>query len=260
MSDSPWYADRFDATYLETYAHRDRAEAARATQGILVPLGLQGRRVLDLCCGAGRYLEPLVAAGAETVGLDLSAPLLGAARAALGGHAALVRADMQRLPFRAACFDRVINMFTSFGYLPEPDDDRAVLEEVARVLVPDGVFVLDTFNSELVRDGLEPETHRTVGRWEVVERRRLDAGRVVKEIAMQSGNEIRRYREDVRLWMPGALIAAVEGAGFVVRSTYGDYDAGAFDARCSPRLVIAASRSSARGSAPSEAACAPSRR
>jgi SAM-dependent methyltransferase len=260
VSDSPWYADRFDATYLETYAHRDRAEAERATQCILAPLGLQGRRVLDLCCGAGRHLGPLVSQGARAVGLDLSAPLLSAARAAVDGGAALVRADMQRLPFRPASFDHVINMFTSFGYLPQPEDDRAVLDEVARVLAPGGMFVLDTFNAERVRDGIEPETRRTVGRWEVVERRRLEAGRVIKDIAMQSGSEIRRYREDVRLWMPGVLAAAVEAAGFTVRATHGDYDGGAFDAQRSPRCVIVGCRASGTGPSSTEAACEPSPR
>jgi double-stranded uracil-DNA glycosylase len=68
--------------------HRSEAEAftARVADGALR---------LDLGCGAGRYLSLL---GQPTIGLDASASMLSAARAALPA-ARLVRADIEWLPF-----------------------------------------------------------------------------------------------------------------------------------------------------------------
>src|SRR5262249_28118334 len=134
MSPGSWYAERFDATYLDAYAHRDEEEARRAVAGLFAPLGLAGRRVLDLACGAGRYSRALAAGGATVVGLDLSAPLLAAASRTVTADVAFVRGDMRCLPFRDATFEVVASMFTSFGYFEKAGEDRQVLAEVARVL------------------------------------------------------------------------------------------------------------------------------
>jgi ubiquinone/menaquinone biosynthesis C-methylase UbiE len=59
--------------------------------------GLAGHRVLDVACGTGKSLLPLVRRGYEGAGCDLSAGMLERARAALPG-APLHRADMRALP------------------------------------------------------------------------------------------------------------------------------------------------------------------
>lgn len=241
----PWYAAWFDATYLDLYGHRDEAEAEHATEHLLAPLGLAGRRVLDLACGAGRHLRALQRRGARVVGLDLSADLLGAARAAgLGGGAGLVRADLRQLPFRSAAFDLVLSMFTSFGYFATADEDRTALGEAARVLAPGGVFVLDFLNAARVRRDLVPFTERRLGDTLVRETRRLDAAgeRIVKEIEIRAGDAVRTYREEVRLWTPEALAEAGRAAGLVAEAIYGGYEAEPFDAATSPRCILRARR------------------
>jgi SAM-dependent methyltransferase len=246
MSGGPgWYARHFDATYLEVYAHRDEDEARRATAALLAPLGLGGRLVLDLACGAGRYLRALQAHGARVVGLDLSFDLLRAARGAgLGDAVGLVRADMRHLPLAAARFDLVLSMFTSFGYFDTADDDRAMLHEVARVLRPDGDLVLDFLNAERLRRELVPESRDRRGRFEVWERRSLDASRdlLVKEIELRDGDERRHYREQVRLWTADTLAHALAQAGLVVRRLWGDYAGAPYRAASSDRLVVHARR------------------
>lgn len=240
MTDPSWYAERFDATYLEAYAHRDASEAARATGALIEPLGVRGRRILDLACGAGRYLETLAAAGARPVGLDLSMALLRAARVAAPSD--VVRADVRQLPFAAGAFDGVISMFTSFGYFATADEDTAVLHEAARVAAPGGFLVLDVFNAEFLQQTLAPESERQSGRWTLQERRWLEGDRVHKDITMRAGSDVRTYHETVRLWPAPALAAAVEAAGFTVESLYGDYGGGDFVAGRSPRTIVRARR------------------
>ena len=239
----PWYVRRFDRGYLDLYAHRDAGEAEQVTARILAPLGLEGRRVLDLACGNGRYAIQVAQHEARVVGLDLSASLLEAGRTA-GNTPPLgfVRGDMVRLPFRASSFDLVLSMFTSFGYLPAVQDDRAVLNEVARVLAAEGRFVLDFLNAERLRAQLVPTSARTTRRGTVEERRWLDDARgvVVKEMRLQGAAEW--DREEVRLWDAPALTAAFDAAGLDVESMHGDYAGGAFVAAESPRLILVARR------------------
>ncbi len=238
---SEWFEHWFGEAYLELYPHRDDAEAARVV-ALLARLGVvaPGARILDLACGAGRHSVALSAGGATVCGLDLSMPLLRAARRR-GVTASLVRGDMRRLPLRTAAFDTVVNLFTSFGYFADDADHLAALREVARVLAPGGRFALDFLNAPAVRSGLVPRDERVVGGRRVVQERRFsDAGRtVVKSIDLV--DEGRTYMERVRLFERAELESMMKTAGLRVDAAVGDYDGGPHTA-ASPRLMLLATR------------------
>jgi SAM-dependent methyltransferase len=90
--------------------------------------------VVDLGCGAGRYLGEL---GGPVVGLDATAAMLGLARRS---EVPLVRADLLHLPFAdgslAGAFAR-----HSYLHLPKAELPRA-LRDLRRVLQAGGVAVL----------------------------------------------------------------------------------------------------------------------
>ena len=98
------------------------------------------RRILDLGCGTGELLASIRGRWPETVcaGLDLSPRMLEVARRKLGEGAELVQGEAGSLPFREEQFD-VVLCTDSFHHYPDPG---RVLEEVARVLLPGGVFLL----------------------------------------------------------------------------------------------------------------------
>jgi SAM-dependent methyltransferase len=106
-------------------------------------------RVLDLGCGHGD-LTPLLLEDRriEIVALDLSAAALGQFRArvgdAFGGRLSLLRASAYELPFADGAFDVVV----SFGYASAASY-AGVEREVARVLRPGGVAVVDFANPSL---------------------------------------------------------------------------------------------------------------
>ena len=149
---------------------------------------------------------------------------------------------MLHLPFAAASFDIVLSMFTSFGYFASAADDRRVLREVHRILLPGGTFVLDVFNAERVQRDLVPLTQRRAGRFEVFERRRVDPvrGVVIKEIELTAGSTTHRYEEIVRMWSRPMLEEALRAATFGGLRAYGDYDGSGFDPHASPRLILRA--------------------
>jgi ubiquinone/menaquinone biosynthesis C-methylase UbiE len=102
-----------------------------------------GARVLDVPCGQGRHAHLLAEAGYRVRGVDLSRDLLAVAkRRGTSSDLQYTRADMRRLP-RAwtGRFDAVANLFTSFGFFLDPDDDVRVIREFARVLAPGALLV-----------------------------------------------------------------------------------------------------------------------
>lgn len=235
-----WFERWFGEAYLTLYPHRDEAEAERVVT-LLERLGVIGEgRLLDLACGAGRYMAALARRGATVAGLDLSLPLLRTAQRR--GARRLVRGDVRALPLRGASLDAVLNLFTSFGYFDDDAEHDRVIAEVARVLKPGGRFVLDFLNAPQVRASLVPrdERRRPSGTVVVQERRISDDGRfVVKTIRM--GGEGHAFMERVRLLERSDLERMLQAAGLTVERVLGDYDGGPHTAD-SPRCLVVARR------------------
>ena len=105
---------------------------------------VRGRRVLEVGCGSAMCSRWLATQGCAPVAFDLSAGMLGHARAgarATGIEVPLIQADAVHLPLRSAAFDIA---FTAFGAVPFVADSAALMREVARVLRPGGRWVFAT--------------------------------------------------------------------------------------------------------------------
>jgi len=116
--------DRVAAIYDET-----RSLAPRAMARVLAILvdQLQGKRVLEVGVGTGRYAVPLQKSGIRVVGVDISQKMVefGLAK----GLRDVVFADAARLPFVSGSFD----VATTNHVLHLIPDWRDVLTEIARV-------------------------------------------------------------------------------------------------------------------------------
>jgi ubiquinone/menaquinone biosynthesis C-methylase UbiE len=69
-----------------------------------------GDFILDIGCGTGTTARPFAAAGAYVTGIDISAPMLAAARA-IGGNITYLEADAQTHDFGHRKFDQMISRF-----------------------------------------------------------------------------------------------------------------------------------------------------
>ncbi len=111
----------------------------------------KGKRILEVGCGRGVALAPLIKLCQPTrlVGLDIDGDLLAEAEERLIAKnvcAELVQDDVRGLPFPEASFDIVIDFGTCY-HITQPE--RA-LREIARVLSVGGIFVHETPVNQLL--------------------------------------------------------------------------------------------------------------
>jgi SAM-dependent methyltransferase len=125
--------DAFVAARFDESEGRFKAKVASddvRLRAVIESLGpLEGRRVLDLGCGKGRFASHLKAEGAEVIGLDLSVAML-----AIPNGIDRVQASARRLPFADGTFDAVV----AIEVLEHVGSVEAVLFEARRVLKPGG--------------------------------------------------------------------------------------------------------------------------
>jgi ubiquinone/menaquinone biosynthesis C-methylase UbiE len=106
--------------------------------------GRRDLRLLDCGCGTGYNMKTLLLPYGRAFGFDLVPD--GIRRARSVGRP-LVRADIQKIPFKSDTFD----IATSFDVVQSVPDDRAALREMARVLKPGGSVVLNMTAMDIMR-------------------------------------------------------------------------------------------------------------
>ncbi|MBD3165186.1 methyltransferase domain-containing protein [bacterium] len=248
QANGEWFREWFDELYLQVYAHRNREEADRLVEWMGVTFASEAERgVADLACGYGRHARAMAERGWEVTGLDLSMPLLRRAlseqseRTARMVRPRYVQGDLRRLPLRTSAFGLAVNLFTSFGYFSSDSDHAATLFEMARILDPDGILLLDLANPVHVRANLVPEDRTVLNNMEVLQQRSLEENgrRVVKnmEIGLPGGT-IRKVRESVRLFESEEIEAMIGQAGLQVEGVIGGYHGQPFDPRESSRMIV----------------------
>lgn len=112
--------------------------------------GLAGLRVLEAGCGAGRFTELLLQAGALVHAVDLSSAV-DANRRNIGDpppqNYVVAQADLRDLPFPAKTFDLVLCL----GVLQHTPSPEASIAHLWRMVAPGGSLVIDHYSWTLSR-------------------------------------------------------------------------------------------------------------
>jgi SAM-dependent methyltransferase len=118
--------------------------------------------LLDLACGTGRLMLPLLRDGHTVLGLDRSRPMLARAAWRLArlsparqARALLLRADLRSFALRAR-FSLAISAFHSLQHLIDDRDLLACFRAVRRALVPGGWFAFDLLPPDEAWLALDP--------------------------------------------------------------------------------------------------------
>jgi SAM-dependent methyltransferase len=112
----------------------------------LSPEGARPPACLDLCCGFGRIGLELARRGFALTGVDITGPYLNAARedaAAEELDAEFILEDVRSFK-RPGAFDIAVNLYNSFGYFEDPEDDKRLVRRAFESLKPGGVFFIET--------------------------------------------------------------------------------------------------------------------
>ena len=133
--------------------------------------------------------------------------------------------------------DAVFNLFTSFGYFDNENDDKKVFHSVYNVLKPGGFFVLDYLNEEYVRKSMVPESTITRGNIEFKILKKIEGRHIVKDIIFEADGKSFHFFEKVKLHTLEAINSYAAECGFERIKIWGDYQLNEFNKETSGRCI-----------------------
>ena len=234
-----WFSSWFDTSYYHIlYKHRDYSEASLFIDNITRFLKIKNGAVCwDLCCGKGRHSMYLHKKGYCVTGTDLSEQSILEANKCADDTLEFYQHDMRKL-FRTNYFDVVFNLFTSFGYFENRQDDLNVFSSVAKSLKPNGIFVFDFLNADYVKNSITENDTKTIDGITFDISKKIEENTVIKSIDFtDEGNDF-HFEERVKLFNKTYFEGLARDCNLEIINTFGNYMLDTFDAHTSPRLIL----------------------
>lgn len=238
-----WFEEWFDSPlYEKMYAKRDEDEANTLANLVekIIPVNVF-HDILDLGCGRGRHSINMAKRGYKVTGIDLSRVAIEKAQIKaknLGLDIEFLVGDM-RDPLSKQ-FSAILNLFTSFGYFDDDEENFHVLKAERQMLKNNGIVVIDYLNAIQVEKNIIPEEN---GKFENISfeiKRYIERDTINKEMTffLEGNSEARSYHERVKLYPLSWFESHVEKAGMSIMETFGNYNGTPFNADKSPRLIM----------------------
>lgn len=233
-----WFESWFDTPYYHIlYKNHDYQEAESFISKLVQRLELRrGAKIIDLACGKGRHSVYLNNLGFDVLGLDLSKKSIEFVKQFEDSDLHFKVHDM-RDPIDSGKVDAVFNLFTSFGYFDNEEDDKKVFKSVADVLPENGIFVLDYLNENYVREGLKAEEIVRRGEIDFHITKQIENNFIIKNIRFEVKGQQHHYFEKVKLHTPEEINEYAEEAAFERMQVWGNYQLEEFDPTTSPRCI-----------------------
>ena len=234
-----WFKTWFNTPYYHLlYGNRNNEEAAFFIDNLLGHLNLpKASRCWDLNCGKGRHSLYLHQKGYEVIGTDLSEESICFAKQQETAGLHFYKHDMRNL-FYANYFDGVFNLFTSFGYFKNQQDDVRVFQSVYKALKPGGLFIVDFFNAACVLANLKASEEKQVGEVAFHIRKRVENNIIIKEITAEDKTGKHLFKEEVKVFTLADFTALADKTGLSVKHCFGNYKLEPFNENTSERLII----------------------
>ncbi|WP_177764955.1 SAM-dependent methyltransferase [Flavobacterium sp. I3-2] len=233
-----WYASWFDTPYYHIlYKDRDYDEAQLFIDNLNQYLNLpEDAKVLDLACGRGRHSIYLNKLGHNVIGADLSENSIAYAKQFENDTLKFEVHDMRK-PFDEK-FDTILNLFTSFGYFPEEEDNVTTLKAIQASLTEYGLAVMDFMNAEKVIKNLVPTEIKTVEGIDFHITRKYENGFIYKNIKFEDKGESFDFTERVRALTLEDFETMMEKADIYLLDIFGNYKLQKFHNQESDRLIM----------------------
>ncbi len=248
MTSKKWHEDEhfWERTAPIQFSERRWAAAPEEVEKIVALLDLDpAASVLDLCCGPGRHALELARRGYQVTGVDRTFAYLKDGRQqaeAEGLKIEFVQEDMREFRRRGA-YDAAINIFTSFGFFDDPEEDKQALRNVYASLKSGGKFLLDVMGKEvLARIFRERDWAEEDGTILLQEPKLCDGwSRVETRWIIIRGREREEFTVSLRLYSGSELAALLKEVGFSRVELFGNLEGTAYNQHAR-RLVALAVR------------------
>lgn len=219
-----WFSLWFNTPYYHLlYNKRNYAEAESFINNLLTFLKpSQGSYALDLACGAGRHSITLNRAGLNVLGVDLSVNSIHEAKKSENQNLHFEVHDMREI-LHVNTFDIIFNLFTSFGYFENADDDLKVLQACNTQLKANGLMVLDYFNVEKIIPALPYQGIESRGEIDFHIQKKIIDNHIIKTIDFEANGETYHFEEKVAAYQLPDFIRMFNEAGFTIKHIFGNY-------------------------------------
>ena len=222
--DDNWWQELFDEIYLLTDARSVCNENLTRQEVVFHEETLdldKSTSILDLCGGQGRHSLELSRRGyANVTVLDYSRYLvdLGKKRAEQKKlNAIFIQSDARNTGLSGQSFQFIIIMASSFGYFVDEDENKKILNESFRLLIPRGTLLLDLPDRDYVLQNHTPFSCHKVNEDITVNRKRELGDDIIysREVVLSLGKGCIRDRTYcTRLYSPGKISDLLYSAGF----------------------------------------------
>lgn len=240
MKTKDWFSSWFDTPYYHIlYKHRNDADAQLFMQNITTHLQLdKTAHIADLPCGKGRHSIYLNSLGYTVTGGDLSKNSITHAQKFENDKLHFEVWDMRESLQNK--YDAVFNLFTSFGYFEDDNEDLLVLKGMKSGLKEDAFLVVDFLNVIKAKNNLVAKETKEIDGIEFHIQRQIKNGFILKQISFFADNEHHSYTEKVKFIDFDKMKGYFEMAGLTIINTFGDYNLNSFNEQNSNRLILVA--------------------
>ena len=233
-----WYKNWFDSEYYHIlYKNRDHNEAELFINNILKILSPTKKSYfLDLCCGKGRHSILLNKMGYRVDGMDLSKNSIKQALREKKNNLNFFVRDM-RLINEHNKYDFILNLFTSFGYFNDTNDNHLVISGVSKALKKNGLFIIDFLNIKKTLKELNKSEKIKINEINFYIKRWSDLNFLYKKIEFKEKNKKFEFTERIQLLNKEQIINLCSKSNLKNTSTFGDYKLNEFNEN-SERLIL----------------------
>lgn len=234
----PWFSSWFDSPYYPIlYKERNDEDAQLFMDNLTHYLNLPEKAtVLDLACGRGRHSVYLNQLGYDVTGADLSEnSVLEASK--FGNETLKFKVHDMREPLDEK-YDAIFNLFTSFGYFENENDNLKTLIAIKESLSEYGFAVLDYLNTDYVLENLVTEEVKVVDDITFYLKRYLQGEHIMKDIIFEHESISYHFQEKVRAFRLSDFEKMMDKAGIYLLDVFGDYKLKKYHATQSERLIL----------------------
>lgn len=236
-----WYKEWFDSPYYHIlYQNRDNTEAQLFLNNIIDFLSPNKESLmLDAACGKGRHSIFLASKGFTVHGFDLSPSNIQEAKKNETDKLKFFENDI-RIPLNSNHYDYVFNLFTSFGYFDDYNENFLALNALNESLKSNGILILDFMNVSKVVDNLTNDETIVLNNITFNVSRKYTQGYIVKSIRFSDAGRDYNYEERVKAIDFEEFKNMFSKTNLAIQHVFGDYNLSTFDAQNSDRLIIIA--------------------